>query len=139
MDVKDSRDPFIFDVEVEQECATSEEVYLHPYHYGGFGFRGSASWNAEDEQQFDGAMKILTSDGITDIEESNHTRPRWVAVYGPIEGSEAGVVIMNHPDNPIRNAIIDIRHVIPVMIMPGTTATDTVAGIGNYAFTGQFM
>jgi len=95
--IQDSTDPFIIDIEVEQECATNEEVYLHPYHYGGFGLRASAHWNGEDEEHFEGTMKVLTSDGITDIKASNHTRPRWVAVYGPIDGMESGLVIMNHP------------------------------------------
>lgn len=97
--VDDSSDPFVIDVEVEQECATDEEVYLHPYHYGGFALRGSSHWNEEDAEYFEGSMKVLTSDGITDIEESNHTRPRWIAVYGPIEGADSGLVMMNHPNS----------------------------------------
>lgn len=110
VDVKDSSDPFIIDIEIEQECASNEEVYLNPYKYGGFGFRGSSHWNGEDEEHFEGAMKVLTSDGIADIEESNHTRPRWVAVYGPVDGTDSGVVIMNHPTS--------FRHPQPVRVHP---------------------
>ena len=110
VNVKDRSDPFVIDIDVEQECATSEEVYLHPYKYGGFGFRGSSHWNEEDEEDFEGPMKVLTSDGIADIEESNHTRPRWVAVYGPIEGTDSGAVIMNHPTS--------FRHPQPVRVHP---------------------
>lgn len=110
VDVGDSSDPFVIDINIEQECATNEEVYVHPYHYGGFGFRGSARWNSEDEGRFEGAMKVLTSDGITNIEASNHTRPRWVAVYGPVEGTDAGLVIMNHPTS--------FRHPQPVRVHP---------------------
>ena len=110
VNVADSVDPFVIDVDVEQDCATGEEVYLNPYHYGGFGFRGSARWNQEDEHRFEGPMKVLTSDGITNIEESNHTRPRWVAVYGPVDGTDAGLVIMNHPDS--------FRHPQPVRVHP---------------------
>lgn len=97
VNVRDSNGPFIIDIEVEQDCASDEEVYLHPYHYGGFGLRGSSHWNEEDKDNFEGMMKVLTSEGITDIKASNHTRPRWVAVYGPIDGVESGLVIMNHP------------------------------------------
>lgn len=97
VNVQDSSDPFIIDLLIEQECATDEEVYLHPYHYGGFGLRGSSHWNEEDKDNFEGMMNVLTSEGITDIKASNHTQPRWVAVYGPIDGSESGLVIMNHP------------------------------------------
>ena len=110
VNVANSVDPFVIDIEIEQECATDEEVYLHQYKYGGFGFRGSSHWNGEDEGNFEGAMKVLTSDGIADIEESNHTRPRWVAVYGPIDGTESGVLIMNHPAS--------FRHPQPVRVHP---------------------
>jgi len=108
--VIDSSDPFIVDVEVEQECATGEEVYLHPYHYGGFAFRGSSHWNKEDERHFEGSMQVLTSDGIAEIAESNHTRPRWIAVYGPIDGTDSGLVFMNHPTS--------FRHPQPVRVHP---------------------
>lgn len=110
VNVADSSDPFVIDIDIEQEGATDEEVYLHQYKYGGFGFRGSSHWNREDEGNFEGTMKVLTSDGIADIEESNHTRPRWVAVYGPIDGTESGVVIMNHPTS--------LRHPQPVRVHP---------------------
>lgn len=110
VEVEASSDPFVIDVEIEQECATNEEVYLHPYRYGGFGFRGSSHWNEEDKGHFEGAMKVLTSDGITDIEGSNHTRPRWVAVYGSIDGADSGLVIMNHPTS--------FRHPQPVRVHP---------------------
>lgn len=108
--VKDSNNPYIVDIEIEQECATADEVYLHPYHYGGFGFRGSAHWSSEDEPHFEGLMKILTGDGIRDIGKSNETRPRWVAVYGTIDGGLAGVVIMDNPTN--------FRYPQPVRVHP---------------------
>ncbi|MFY0650771.1 MAG: PmoA family protein [Cyclobacteriaceae bacterium] len=97
--VKNSADPFIVDFAIEQSCATADEIYLHPYHYGGFGFRGSATWSREDTKKFEGDMKMLTGEGISDREKSNHTHPRWVAVYGSIEGKEAGFVVMDHPAN----------------------------------------
>jgi hypothetical protein len=97
--VQDSEDPFIIDIEIEQSCATENEVYLHPYHYGGFAFRGSAYWSSEDTAHFEGLMKVLTRDGVTDIQEGNNTRPGWVAVYGLIDGKDAGFVVMDHPSN----------------------------------------
>lgn len=108
--VEESRDPFIIDLETEQSCATSDEVYLHHYRYGGLAFRGSKHWNAEDEENFEGPMKILTGEGIADREEGNHTAPRWLAVYGPVEGQTVGVVYMDHPGN--------LRHPQPVRIHP---------------------
>lgn len=108
--VHDQGDPFLIDIEIEQKCATANEVYLHPYHYGGFGLRGSAHWSSEDEPRFEGLMKILTGEGVTDIAASNHTRPGWVAVYGKIDGKEAGFVVMDHPSN--------FRYPQPVRVHP---------------------
>lgn len=108
--VQDSGDPYIIDIEIEQECATNNEIYLHPYHYGGFGFRGSSHWSSEDEADYEGLMKILTGQGVTDIEASNHTRPGWVAVYGLIDGKDAGFVVMDHPSN--------FRYPQPVRVHP---------------------
>ena len=108
--VRDSEDPFIIDIEIEQKCATADEVYLHPYHYGGFAFRGSGHWSPEDEAHFEGSMKILTGEGITNIEDSNHTSPGWIAVYGKIDGKEAGFVVMDHPSN--------FRYPQPVRVHP---------------------
>ncbi len=108
--VQDSHDPFIIDLEIEQSCATADEVYLHPYHYGGFAFRGSKLWNVEDEGHFQRPMQILTGDGITDRVEGNHTSPRWVAAYGRMDGQTATVVFMDHPTN--------FRHPQPVRIHP---------------------
>lgn len=108
--VQDSADPFIIDIEIQQSCATPNEIYLHPYHYGGFGFRGSPHWSPEDTTHYEGSMKVLTGDGIRDIKDSNHTTPRWVAVYGKIAGESAGLVIMDHPAN--------FRYPQPVRVHP---------------------
>ncbi|MBH53858.1 MAG: hypothetical protein CMI18_05865 [Opitutaceae bacterium] len=97
--VSPSPSPFIIDIKIEQKCATNDEIYFHPYHYGGFGFRGSAHWSSEDKERYEGSMHVLTSEGIVDVESSNHTRPNWIAVYGKIHGKHAGFVVMNHPSN----------------------------------------
>ena len=99
VEIEEGDESFIVDFEIEQSCATNDEVYFHPYHYGGFGLRGSAHWSEEDEKHFEGRMKVLTADGITDIEQSNHTTPGWIAVYGDIDGETAGFVVMDHPSN----------------------------------------
>jgi hypothetical protein len=99
--VGDSRDPFIIDIEIEQKCASEHEVYLHPYHYGGFAFRGSGHWSPEDEANFEGS---------TDIGQSNQTRPKWIAVYGTIDKEPAGFVVMDHPSN--------FRYPQPVRVHP---------------------
>lgn len=108
--IEESDDAYFIDIEIEQSCATENEVYFHPYHYGGFGLRGSAHWSEEDEAHYEGRMKVLTGDGLTSIEESNHTTPRWVAVYGNIDGEMAGFVVMDHASN--------FRHPQPVRVHP---------------------
>lgn len=97
--IEEQPNSFIVDIAIEQKCATADEVYLHPYHYGGFGLRGSAHWNEDDQTHFESPMKVLTGDGVKDIAESNHTTPRWIATYGPIDGATAGFVVMDHPSN----------------------------------------
>jgi hypothetical protein len=55
-------------------------------------------------------MKILTGEGVTDIGQSNQTRPKWIAVYGTIDKEPAGFVVMDHPSN--------FRYPQPVRVHP---------------------
>ena len=55
-------------------------------------------------------MKVLTADGTTNVEASNHTSPSWIAAYGTIDGEEAGFVVMDHPSN--------FRYPQPVRVHP---------------------
>lgn len=88
---------FILDVLSDQYALTSDTLFLNEYHYGGFAFRGSKYWNEVDPIAND-SMQILTSEGLT-RDETNHTRPHWIAAYGKVEGKMASIVIMGHPDN----------------------------------------
>jgi hypothetical protein len=55
-------------------------------------------------------MKVLTREGITGMEESNHKTPGWIAVYGKIDGEMAGFVVMDHSSN--------FRYPQPVRVHP---------------------
>ena len=114
--VADSADPFIIDLETEQSCATLDEVYLHHYRYGGMAFRGSRHWNEEDEANYEGPMKILTGQGIRDREGGNHSAPRWLAVYGPVEGQMVSVVYMDHPGNFRHPQAVRIHPTMPYFV-----------------------
>lgn len=92
------RDQFLMDIHSVQEPVTSDTLYINEYHYGGMAFRGNAQWNAADSAAYQAEMQVLTSEGIRRA-EANHTRPRWVAAYGPIDGENAGVAILDHPSN----------------------------------------
>lgn len=86
-----------FDLVSTQTCATKDALLVKKYHYGGMVIRGNPHWMEKDD---DGNPKgsMLTSEGKT-RKNGNHSRPRWVAMYGPVDGQECGVVVMNHPDN----------------------------------------
>ena len=86
-----------FDLVSTQTCATKDPLLIQKYHYGGMAIRGNSQWMAKDKE---GKPKgsMLTSEGKT-RKNGNHSRPRWVAMYGPVDGQECGVLVMNHPDN----------------------------------------
>ena len=86
-----------FDLVSTQTCATKDALLVKKYHYGGMAIRGNSQWMEKDD---DGNPKgtMLTSEGKT-RKNGNHSRPRWVAMHGPVNGQECGVVVMNHPDN----------------------------------------
>ena len=86
-----------FDLTSTQTCATKDPLLIQKYHYGGMAIRGNPQWLKKDR---DGVpkSKMLTSEG-KNAKNGNHSRPRWVAMYGPVDGQVCGVVVMNHPDN----------------------------------------
>lgn len=108
--VYNSEDSFLIDFHSAQQTATSDTLYLNPYHYGGFAFRASKEWNKEDSTHYTNAMQIQTSLGH-ERDSSNHTRPEWIAGYGEIDNQIAGLAVFGHPDN--------FRHPQPVRVHPG--------------------
>jgi hypothetical protein len=78
---------------------------MNQYHYGGFGLRGSREWfdpqvrgTNPPEPSRGGRSDFLTSEGKT-RRNGNHTRPRWVDLSGEVDGSLAGVAVLDHPGN----------------------------------------
>lgn len=88
----------ILDINSTKKNITADTLFINKYHYGGMGFRGSATWNEVDSVHFESNMKILTSEGKTRA-NSNHTRPKWICAYGTIKGEAVGVLALNHPSN----------------------------------------
>ena len=84
---------WVFDVTVEDRCATGDALELPEYRYGGIGLRGNWAWNGKDKVNF------LTSDGETDRIKGNATRGRWCDMWGDIDGAKAGIAILGHPSN----------------------------------------
>ena len=91
-------DPFEIEIDIEEHCATEASVILEEHRYGGFAYRGRADWNEEDHGLFVSNMNVLTREGKSRI-ESNHTRPGWIATWGPAGDGVSGVAILDHPDN----------------------------------------
>lgn len=92
-------DYYLFDIVSTQQNITDDTLFINDYHYGGMAFRGSREWNDADSLHFTNVMQILTSEGITDREKANHSRPNWVAAFGKIDNEPAGVAIFSHPTN----------------------------------------
>ncbi len=93
----------LFDLSVVQTTASSSPLVLPPYHYGGMGVRGPDEWYGADNAHF------LTSAG-KDRSNGNETRARWTYIGGAVEGEQAGLAMLSHPDN--------VRSPQPVRIHP---------------------
>lgn len=85
----------VFDLMLEQTCATSDPLLLPKYHYGGLGYRGLGEWLGPDKANF------LTSEGETDRVKADEQKMRWVHISGqlPGGGGVAGVAVLGHPGN----------------------------------------
>jgi hypothetical protein len=83
---------FLFDITSTQNCATKQPVTIDKVHYGGMTIRGHADWH--DGHSYD----FLTSEGKNKV-DGNQSRPRWVELFGPLDGETAGVTILSHPGN----------------------------------------
>ncbi len=96
------RRPYVWDLRSEQRNVTDDTLFLERYDYGGLGIRGSAEWNRADSMSFVTDAQFLTSAGLT-RGAANHSRPEWVALYGPIDGKDgggtAGIAVFPHPEN----------------------------------------
>lgn len=82
----------MFDLSSTQECASSSQLALPEYHYGGVGLRGHRGWEGKENTIF------LTSEG-KDRSNGHATRARWCHIGGLIDGQLAGIAILCHPDN----------------------------------------
>lgn len=81
------------DLDSTQRCAGSSPLRLPVYHYGGFGFRGSAAWIDKADCRF------LTASGLTDRAKVNTAREKWCWVGGKVDGRTCGVALLCHPSN----------------------------------------
>jgi hypothetical protein len=85
------RSHFLIDLTSRQQCATARPLLVEKNHYGGLAIRGNRAW-------FSDTGRFLTSEG-KDRSNGNQTRPRWVEMYGPVDGKPCGVAVLCHPSN----------------------------------------
>ena len=83
---------FVVDLETRQICVADSPLTINEYHYGGMAIRGRDNWLQNPESDF------LTSEG-NNRTNGNHTRPDWVAMFGPADGTPIHVAILDHPGN----------------------------------------
>ena len=84
-------DYFLFDVESTQNAVGKSPLMIEKYHYGGMAIRGHDDWFGE-------TAGFLTNEGKT-REDGNHSRPKWVDMFGLIDGKRSGVAVLAHPGN----------------------------------------
>ena len=87
------KEAFLIDYKSILSCATSDEVILDAYRYGGgIGFRANKDWTNLNST-------VLTSDGKT-RKDADASFGRWVDINGGYEnGSRSGIVFMSSPSN----------------------------------------
>jgi len=108
----------VFDIDIEQRCASESTLKLPRYHYGGMALRGSNAWFRADADRLHAAwakqvandpqtpppavesigFDFLTSEG-RHRHDGNHTAARWVDMTGLVEGQLAGIAMLSHPSN----------------------------------------
>lgn len=97
-----SNDMLVFDLMIIQRAAVDRPFVVEKFRIGGLLVRGSNEWT---EKRFD----THTSTGKT-RENSNHTRAKWTALSGVVDGMRCGIAVMGHPKN--------FRHPQPVRTVP---------------------
>ncbi len=86
---------FLFDLDIDHECAGSSPLKLPQYRYGGLGIRGSWDWEGDN-------VRVFTSEGKGRL-NAEGANARWFdlsgPVGGPVNGKWAGIAVLGHPEN----------------------------------------
>ena len=93
----------VLDLTIEHEVVLAQPIVVAAAAYGGLGLRGPRAWTGGT------AMAVLTSDGRT-RRTASRSRARWVAMVGLVGGANAGIAVLDHPDN--------VRHPSPLYVDP---------------------
>ncbi|MEY4940934.1 MAG: hypothetical protein RIQ93_2669 [Verrucomicrobiota bacterium] len=82
----------LFDVSLQQDCATASPVTVKKNAYGGFAMRYPDTF-------FGPAGRFMVSTGESNRAKANHTEQRWVYLGALVNGQPAGLAILSHPGN----------------------------------------
>jgi hypothetical protein len=93
----------VIDLTVRHEVVTRSPLTIAAAALGNLGVRGPAGWSGTT------GMAVITSEGRT-RSSASRTRARWIAIAGLVGGTNAGLAILDHPDN--------LRHPQPVFVDP---------------------
>ncbi len=93
----------VVDLTIRHEVVLAQPIVVAAAAYGGLGLRGPRGWSGGT------GMAVLTADGRT-RRTASRSRARWVAMVGLVDGANAGVAILDHPDN--------LRHPQPLFVDP---------------------
>jgi hypothetical protein len=91
----------IVDLTIRHEAVLAHPIVVATAAYGGLGVRGPRAWSGSS------GMAVLTSEGRT-RRNASRSRARWVAMVGLVGGANAGLAILDHPDN--------VRHPQPLFV-----------------------
>jgi hypothetical protein len=97
-------EPFVIDFESRQTCAGKEPLVVNKYHYGGMALRGNRAWLDEQAKgvapagERNAFSDFVTSEGRGRA-DGNHTRPRWVDLFGKLDERFCGLALLSHPQN----------------------------------------
>jgi hypothetical protein len=94
----------LVDLAIAHEVVSRHPLVVAAAAYGGLGLRGPAAWRGGT------GMAVITSEGRPRTSASR-TRPRWVAAVGLVGGANAGIAVLDHPDN--------FRHPQPLFVDAG--------------------
>lgn len=90
------------DINSTLEVVGKDTVTLKEYRYAGLGFRATEQWTNKNSS-------VVTSSG-KDRTNADGSLERWVMVEGTVDGAQAGILFLSHPEN--------FNHPEPIRIWP---------------------
>ena len=122
-DAPDAR--YVFDLTSRQRPRIPIELPV--YRYGGMCVRGARSWTTP-------GMTVLTSEG-KDWPHADSPRARWVDQSGTVDGTRAGVTLMEHPSTPGAPNLLRVPPELPYAVFcPSKGAPLTLEAGKEYVF-----